>query len=292
MKLFKKTKRLQWLVLIPLISLPFIALNLKNRGGREESSAYVKTPRVGQKYQTLGREEKPSSQAPRLARVRPVYPHSIIEGGIGGAGELRRAIMLDSVVASHFSDFNISNGRIIELPVEKTAYVSYRANGNIYWTKKKVKLAKGEKVITDGKNYARARCGNRISEVSMSPTSPKEPSPEVFDKPIQPKEKFLPAPLGTSESSFSPPVAMALPLAAEAGNSSHRPIPLAYVPGIVGGGIAAGKLFKPDHPLGAYIPPPPGGGVPRGRVPEPSSLILLSSGLTSYLAYKRILKKK
>ena len=70
-------------------------------------------------------------------------------------------LLKDSVVAAHFSDFSGSRSRIVELKADKAAYVSYRINDKVYWTKKKVRLEKGEKLMTDGVNYARARCGNQ-----------------------------------------------------------------------------------------------------------------------------------
>jgi hypothetical protein len=69
----------------------------------------------------------------------------------------------------------VAKGRIVELKADKAAYVSYRINDKVYWMKK---------LLTDGTNYARARCGNRISEVSQAPTSAEEPAHALLDTPI------------------------------------------------------------------------------------------------------------
>ena len=119
----------------------------------------------------------------RWAR-RTVYPFSVIPGGVQSTRELRDALLRDPVAAAHYAGFNISRSRILELRAEKTAYVSYRIRNRIFWTARKVRLRRGEKVITDGVNYARARCGNRISQVPQGGSSPQEPPPEELEKPF------------------------------------------------------------------------------------------------------------
>jgi hypothetical protein len=116
-----------------------------------------------------------------------VYPYSVIKGGVRDAGELKNAIQNDPVVAKHYADFNLAKAKVVSLPSERFAYVAYRIKNQVYWTKRKLKLAKGETVLTDGKNYVRGRCGNRFSEVSQANTSPHEPNPIVFDTPIRPE---------------------------------------------------------------------------------------------------------
>ena len=65
-------------------------------------------------------------------------------------------------------------------------YVSYRLGDRVFWTAKTLKLAKGEAVITDGVNEARARCGNRLSPTPVEPVSPEQPPPQVFEAPEAP----------------------------------------------------------------------------------------------------------
>lgn len=116
--------------------------------------------------------------------TRLIYPYSVVPGGAHRPEELLRAIANDRVVAAHYSDFDVSKARVVKLPAAKRAYVSYRIKDRVYWTKKKVTLAKGEKLITDGKNYARARCANRVSDSAQAAVSPQEPSPAIMDAPV------------------------------------------------------------------------------------------------------------
>ncbi len=115
---------------------------------------------------------------------RLIYPYSVIPGGVRSVQELKLAILADRSIASHYSDFDFSKSQIIRLEAEKTAYVAYRVNNEIFWTKKKLKLRSGEELITDGVHYARLRCGNRISEDPHGETSPKEPPPDLLDTPL------------------------------------------------------------------------------------------------------------
>jgi len=115
---------------------------------------------------------------------RLIYPYSVIPGGVRSVQELKLAILADHSTASHYSDFDFSKFRIIRLEAAKTAYVAYRVNNEIFWTKKKLKLRSGEELITDGVHYARLRCGNRISEDPHGETSPKEPPPDLLDTPL------------------------------------------------------------------------------------------------------------
>lgn len=59
--------------------------------------------------------------------------------------------------------------------------VSFRVRDQIYWTRKKVRLPKGERVITDGVHYSRVRCGNRISEVPQPTTTPEVPEEATIE---------------------------------------------------------------------------------------------------------------
>ncbi len=180
-----------------------------------------------------------------------VYPYSVVVGGVRDTKELRSVMAKDPVVASHYSDFNVSRSRIIKLKSEKLAFVSYRIGNEVFWTRKKLRLAKGEKLITDGVNSARMRCGNRISEAPHLETSPAEPSSEVLDTPLQ---AFTATPTPA-------------PLAGARGSSPSVVVPpILVVPG-----------GSPDRPA-----PTP--------VPEPSTLLLVSSGV-AYLLYRKSLKK-
>jgi hypothetical protein len=147
----------------------------------------------------------------------------------------------------------------MELKSVKLAFVSYRIGNEVFWTRKKLRLAKGEKLITDGVNFARTRCGNRISETPHPETSPAEPSSEELDTPLQ---AFTPTPTTA-------------PLAGARGSSSRVVVPPIIV--VPGGGSGSS-----DHTSVPGPTPTP--------VPEPSTLLLVSSGV-GYLLYRKSPKK-
>ena len=119
---------------------------------------------------------------------RPVYPHSVIPGGIRNPAELRSAILADAVVSAHYLTFDLTKARIVHVDSPRLAYVSYRLGNEVFWTRKKLQLHEGEPLITDGANYARARCGNMVSKLPQIKTSPMEPTPVDFDTPLQPPD--------------------------------------------------------------------------------------------------------
>jgi len=115
---------------------------------------------------------------------RLVYPYSVIPGGVRNREELLANIKHDPVVASHFADFVAGQARMVTMEVTKSVYVSYRLKNQVFWTSKPVKIPQGETLITDGRDYARARCGNRISVLPQAPVAEEEPEPESFDIPM------------------------------------------------------------------------------------------------------------
>ena len=244
---------------------------------------------------SLGEQRGPSPKSnPSLGRV--VYPNSVIRGGVRNREEFKAALLKDSVVAAHFSDFSGPKSRIVELNADKAAYVSYRINDKVYWTKKKVRLAKGEKLLTDGENYARARCGNRISEVSQAPTSAEEPAHAFLDTPIPIEDKdplllgAIPRPAGALPDQLRPSAFGFAPVP----GTGFRPSGL-LVPGIIGGGAVAGRVFGPGRgdsdipgaPIVGLVPSP----LPSADVPEPSTLLFLASGLGSAIVLRKRLTK-
>ena len=120
---------------------------------------------------------------------RKVYRYSVVPGGVTSPEELAQARRTDPVVAAHFADFG-KNTRITTLQEDMYVYVSYRQGNKIYYSKKRHKVCKGEVVITDGKNFARARCANRLSRVFRPPAlvfdEPKAPDFDYVDPPSEP----------------------------------------------------------------------------------------------------------
>jgi hypothetical protein len=100
---------------------------------------------------------------------RPIYPYSVIPGGVLSSEELRNAVFNDPSVAFHYADFKVSRTQVLTLGQDRRVYVSYRIGAEIFWTRKTLSLHKGETVITDGIHEARTRCGNRISAIAEAP---------------------------------------------------------------------------------------------------------------------------
>jgi len=128
--------------------------------------------------------------------ARTVYPFSVIPGGVRSAEEFADAVATDSAVGVHYGDVTPAAMHVETVDAPRAAYMSYRIGDQIYWTKRKLALHKGEAVLTDGSVTIRGRCGNRLSDEPMQPTSDEEPPVEAF------------------EGNPAPPVATLLPLAA------------------------------------------------------------------------------
>mgnify|MGYP007054665806 CR=1 FL=1 len=127
--------------------------------------------------------ELTSLDAPaNLESDRPVYRHSVIPGGAYTPEELRTALVKDPVAATHYEGLNRNAVRQEIVKRDRFAYVSYRKNDQIYWTRNKVRLAAGETILTDGTQEVRARCGNCISETPMSPVAETEPDLIELDR--------------------------------------------------------------------------------------------------------------
>ena len=102
-------------------------------------------------------------------------------------------IARDPRLAEHYKGFDLSKAYIATLDRDVVAYVSYRLNKGIYWEAKPSIIARGEQVITDGTNFIRVRCGNRISYAPGFPTHPGEPEDidivvalKPYDPPVEP----------------------------------------------------------------------------------------------------------
>jgi hypothetical protein len=227
----------------------------------------------------------------RQMEDRPVYPYSIVPGGVRNAKELKAAAEHDPVVARHFAGFDYDHARVVRLALARTVYVSYRIGNKVYWSRHRIGLKKGETVITDGKITARTRCANRVEEIPQQLVSQTEPSVAQFEEPMAPAAGSAvanpPVPfqsallnrapvqgLGTSQplSSYDP---------ITGGNMvpfSPAPLPLPGVCGIGGkgkgsgseGGTATGTKGKKKgtNPCGH-----------GGEVPEPGSWLLVATGL-------------
>ncbi len=214
-----------------------------------------------------------------------VYPYSVIPGGVRNAQELKEAISRDPVVAQHYKGFQGDRARIVELPAAKAVYVSYRVGSGVFWTKRRIQLVKGEKLVTDGENYARTRCGNRVSETPQAKTSPQEPSPKTLETPREdPSDREIisvlmnPAPLSGAPNPIAPGIAPVVP----------PPAGGVFIPIIP---IVPGSDNPPPKNGTPPILPPNGGDLPVTPVPEPSTFLLMASGFAGYLGYRRAVRK-
>jgi hypothetical protein len=212
----------------------------------------------------------------------PVYPYSVVPGGIHSMASLREVVDHDRVAAKHYSNLNLKSAHFVAGPERKYVFVSYRIGNKIFWTRKRVRIPQGEVLITDGSTWIRSRCGNQISETPRNPTSPNEPpiarleTPELFIPPdpvpfdptapiillAESPPPVLLVPPGVPRSvPHIPPVLVSLPVPPRA-----IPIPPIIVPP---------TTFTPP----VNHPDPPPDVPPVTPLPEPGSLLLLVSGL-------------
>ena len=209
------------------------------------------------------------------ASRRPVYPYSIIPGGAVSAAELRTAMARDPVVAAHYVGFHLAKARVFRVQLARAVYVSYRRGDDVFWTSKKLRLAVGETLITDGHHISRTRCGNQISDLPRTPVSlVAEPVPETLDTPLvsQIIQPFL------------------APISGEIAGEAVPPDSLPFVaPGTTGGGTTGAPGISPvsTFPISGsgFSPSPP------TPTPEPSSVILLSTGLGVVYLFRRLRKR-
>lgn len=122
---------------------------------------------------------------PMPAAARRVYPYSIVPGGLQGRAELVQAVMTDKVVAAHYAGFAVHKASLRSVGKPRAVYVSYRKGGQVYWTSKKMMLAEGETLLSDGQHELRARCGNRIADTPQLPVEVKGPSEQELDTPVE-----------------------------------------------------------------------------------------------------------
>ncbi len=165
-----------WLILAGIITLAIVAALLFF-----DSSALLNEDSIRSVWQSmmmLGRDSL------ERAATRPqglIYPYSIVAGGVHDVRQLRDAIEMDPVAAEHYSGFDVAKARVVRLQRDEYVYVSFRVGNGVYWTSHRLKLSKGEALLTDGEHYIRTRCGNRISQTAQRPIYQHEPSPETLN---------------------------------------------------------------------------------------------------------------
>lgn len=254
------------------------------------AAAYQANPKwtQGDLSQNLAMLAAGSVPVPLSVPRRVVYPYSVVPGGVQTADDLRHITSHDDVVGNHYAGFDFRNARIVEVDQPKLVYLSYRVGDKIYWTRKKVSLRRGEMLITDGKMTARTRCANRVSEAAMPETSPAEPPAAKFEEPFDGTAARTPFPgdlnsiMGEHAGGMGPaqPTQISSSVSFPGGG-----LPPLYPPRIPERGCPPGETSggngKPCH----HKPPPP-------AVPEPATLLLVSSGIAGiYWRRKAAVKK-
>lgn len=221
--------------------------------------------------------------AERGIEKRPVYPYSIVPGGVRNAAELKWAAEHDPVVAAHYAGFDYDHARVVRLVLAQTAYVSYRIGNKVYWTRRRIKLKKGETVITDGKITARTRCANQVIKVPQQLSSRSEPPAEKFEEPINPLTgTAITMPAVPFESTLlnpapvepnTPPLSVYYPI----GGAPFVPIAMPPLPGLCAPPVKKPKPGGGGEGGGKKHPNPCGNGGPVAT-PEPATWVLLVSG--------------
>ena len=221
---------------------------------------------------STGAQTRPDAQdsfesGPMNAHNRPVYPYSVIAGGIQSPEELEAAIQTDPVVARHYSRIDVHSLKPVRLDHDAFAYVSYRVHEKVYWTSHKVKLTAGETVLESdgtGVDGVRGRCGNQVSFEPRSPVADSKFEPagaeldtpvswETADRQVQP-DAPIPVPAVLPEVTQSKSRGIASPPAA---GTAFAPSGKG-ISGIAGGGtFPSGSGAPGSAPAQPTIPSPP-----------------------------------
>lgn len=217
--------------------------------------------------------------------ARPVYPYSVVPGGVKDAKELKWFAEHDPVVAAHYAGFDYDHARLVRLELAKTVYVSYRIGNRIYWTRRRIKLKKGETLLTDGKMTARTRCANRVEELPKQAAEPAaEPPVEKFEQPARADGTAVQSPPVPFESALlnrplMPEVEPAAPI-----SSLYSPFGGGNYPPIAPPPLPPGGVCEPHSKKKPVTTPPgkkkklnPCGGAET--VPEPGTWLMMASGL-------------
>ena len=223
-----------------------------------------------------------------IRSLRPNYPYSIIAGGAYSPAELRYADQEDPVVKKHYEDFDIKDAQMVQLTDDRYQYASYRVKQKVYWTKKRLRIPKGEVLLTDGNSWARARCGNRLSDkphplqVSNEEPSAKALSipPMHLGEPMQLAENpalgELSAVRPINEDRFQPVLPPPSNVATPPGLQPLTPAPpiVPIVPVIPPIFSPPGTPTPPGTPVTPNPPVIPPDNPPVTPVPEPSAIYL------------------
>lgn len=223
------------------------------------SSFFFHKQRPEQQLRGLSPTEQQISAV--LEESRRVYLYSVIPGGVDSSEELGAKLRADPIAARHYSDFKVDRAVLVYARFDQEkAYVSYRKNDKVFWTRKKVHVKSSEMLLTDGKGFARTRCGNRLSDKPQNPTAASEPSEEAL--------LYVPT--------FTTNTVIRLPADLE----DAQPLPV--TPSLVLPGPEAilpfEEIVKPTRLVPLTSAAVTRASIPLGNSPEPGTLLLLTSG--------------
>ena len=213
---------------------------------------------------------------------RRVYPYSVIPSGIASVDSLRSIVEHNPEIARHLRDFDLQHAKVVHVTEPRAVYVSYRIGSNIFWTTKRLTLAKGESLVTDGTRTLRGRCGNDVSDAAVEPTSEEEPPIAELDTPLSLPQvdadselDLAPLPMLASvppDSTFTGgPTLFVPPVGSSSGSTSTPPTDSGSPPS----SPPPPFIFPPFGPPGSSVPVP---STPPVSTPEPSTLLLMLFG--------------
>ena len=213
-----------------------------------------------------------------LARIPGVYPYSVVPGGVKDLDDLRYKALRDWVVRRHYAHFDYNHARLERVTEAREVYLSYRVRDTVFWTRRRIRLHPGELLLTDGKITARARCGNQISDTAKPDVSDEEPDEDILDQPVAGIESAPSLPI---RSLLAPPdLPGGEPIAPKLFADSFF---FPYVP--VGVPIPSGLCHNNDQMVDGHCRPKRH---KKPVVPEPSTMLLIGSGLALILwRYRR-----
>lgn len=289
-----KNKGPRWLSAFPIGAFALILLMLVIVSGcTDETRARSLSP--------IPAAEVQLEQALAQAVAAPsVYRNSVIPGGVRQSSELTFALARDQVASVHYANFDAASASIVHVKAPRLVHVSYRMDDKIYWTKRKVRIPAGEALLTDGKSFVRARCGNRIADTPQGAVSDKEPAPEELDTVIAPPRAAPndttnpPDNVGTRQSpldrffdgeeKFGPPVVGPItPPLSDLPTPPWSDLPTPPLPVLP----TPPLIDFPTPPLIDFPTPPAVPDNPTTEIPEPASFGLVMLALVSLVLIRR-----
>jgi hypothetical protein len=200
------------------------------------------------------------SKSSAISLPQMAYGHALVASGIHSVSDLADAMEREPKL---YPGFDLSRAKASTVKESFWAHTSYRKNGRIYFTKNPVLILAGETIYTDGNIMIRARCGNELSVVPLTPVLTDEPpdtellTPPSFEIPV-PDQPIPTVPTG-----------------------SPIPPPTTETP------IAPPPIFPIVPPLCCAAFPvtlPP---TPTPETPEPETLVLFGTGLVALIYWRK-----